>query len=151
MSATKHLDAPMPKLATVTAAEGLRVEVTWLSGRRAPLTETIDLAPLVNSHKFYKRLRGDRARFETVHVAEGGEAIAWGEDIDMAATSVERLADEMMTASDFKRFVDSMGATHNSIAAMLGYSRRQVENFLSGAQPIPRVCALACMTLRRGE
>jgi hypothetical protein len=36
-------------------------------------------------------------------------------------------------------------------AIMLGDSRRQIENFLSGGKPIPRVCVLACWALEWGK
>ena len=151
MNGTSQIVAgSMPKLSAVSPAEKLCVEVTWSEGPRAPRTETVDLSPLINSHKFYKPLRKNRPLFETVHLIDDGEVLAWGDSdaVDMAATSVERLAEEMMTPNDFKVFVASLHYTHSTAAAMLGYSRRQIENFLSGTKPIPRVCALACIALQ---
>ena len=42
--------------------------------------ETVDLSPLVRCFKFYGKLRKDQSLFETVHLIEDGEAIAWGDD-----------------------------------------------------------------------
>lgn len=131
-------------------AKGLSVVVTWAEGVRVPRTETIDLSPLINSLRFYKPLRDNPRLRATVHLIEDGHAIAWGGDdaIDMAATSLERLAEEAMTAEDFRAFIAHQSLTHSAVAALLGYSRRQIELYLSGEQPIPRVVALACHAIK---
>ena len=131
-------------------AKGLSVVVTWADGARARRTETIDLSPLVNSLRFYKPLRDNPRLRATVHLIEDGHAIAWGADdaIDMAATSLERLAEETMTPEDLRTFIAHQSLTHSAAAALLGYSRRQIELYLSGAQPIPRVVALACHAIK---
>jgi hypothetical protein len=141
-----RIEAPMPRLRAVEPAGDLQVRVTWKKGPRSSRTEVIDLAPLVRSLKFYKPLRNDRALFNTVHLIESGSGIAWGnnDEIDMAATSLERLAEETFTADDFRLFLKSNDLTHEQAASQLGYTRRQIENFLSKAQPIPRVVVLAC-------
>src|SRR5262249_46383954 len=103
MNAISHIVAgSMPKISRVRSSEKLCVEVEWIDGVRPRTTEKVDLAPLINSMRFYKPLRNDRTLFETVHLIDDGEAIAWGDDnaIDMAATSVERLAEDMMTSHD---------------------------------------------------
>ncbi len=140
---------PMPELASVRPAGKLAVKVTWSKGPRAGRTETVDLAPLVLSFKLYKALRNDRSLFKSVHLVEDGRAIAWGDDeaIDMAATSIERLAEEGLTADEFQQFLEREGLTQEAAAAMLGYSRRQIAHYLAGDKPIPRVFALACRAL----
>ncbi len=146
MSVASHIVAgSMPKLASVRPAEKLSITVTWGEGPRAHRTETIDLSPLIYSFKFYKKLRKDRALFATVHLVEDGEAIAWGDDdsIDMAATSIERLAEEALTPDELRQFLDREDLTQEAAAAMLGYSRRQIAHYLAGDKPIPRVFALA--------
>src|SRR5262249_44989663 len=132
-----------------TPLANLMVEVTWSEGPRASRTEKVDLAPLINSMKFYRPLRDDEALFQTVHIVDDGEVLAWGENdaIDMAATSVVRLAEDMMTANDFRAFLRFVNYTQNTAAAQLGYSRRQIGYYLKG-DPIPRVCVLACQTLK---
>jgi Helix-turn-helix domain len=139
----------MPKLASVRPAGGLAIKVAWSRGPRARRTETVDLSPLIRSFGLYKRLRTDRALFRTVHLIEAGEAIAWGDDdgIDMAATSIERLAEEALTSEELRAFLEREGLTQEAAAAMLGYSRRQIAHYLAGDRPIPRVFALACRGL----
>jgi hypothetical protein len=147
MNGTSHIVADaMPKIAAVKPASDYRVFVVWSGGSRARRADVVDLSPLVLSMKFYSTLRKDRRLFESVHLIDDGEALAWGDDnaIDMPATSVERLAEDCMTAADFKAFMVRHKFTQVSLAAELGYSRRQINYFLSGDQPIPRVCVLAC-------
>lgn len=150
MSAAEDIVAsPMPRLASVGAAEKLSVKVTWSEGSRAPRSEVVDLSPLIGSFKFYRLLRKNRALFEAVHVVEDGEAIAWGDDdqIDMSATSIERLADEALDADEFRQFLSEQNLTQQAAAAMLGYSRRQIAHYVAGDKAIPRVFALACRAL----
>jgi hypothetical protein len=139
----------MPKLASVHPAGKLTIKVTWSKGPRARRTETVDLSPLVRSFKFYRPLRNNHSLFKTVHLIEDGRAIAWGDDddIDMAATSIERLAEEALTSDEFRQFLDQQGLTQEAAAALLGYSRRQIAHYLAGDKPIPRVFALACRAL----
>jgi hypothetical protein len=141
--------ASMPKLSSVLPAEKLSIVVTWSEGARAHRTESVDLSPLICSFKLYKKLRKNGALFETVHLVEDGEAIAWGNDdgMDMAATSIERLAEEALTPDELRQFLDQEDLTQEGAAALLGYSRRQIAHYLAGDKPIPRVFALACHAL----
>jgi hypothetical protein len=147
--ASQIVPGSMPKLASVRTAEKLSIVITWSEGPRARRTEIIDLSPLICSFKLYRKLRKDRALLGTVHLIEDGEAIAWGEDdsIDMAATSIERLAEEALTPDDLRQFLDREDLTQEAAAALLGYSRRQIAHYLAGDKPIPRVFALACHAL----
>lgn len=144
MSATARARRAMPVIGEVAAADGFKVQVHWREGARKGRVDAVDLSPLVGTFKLYRPLRSNRALFETVHVAEDGHAIAWGDgEPDMSATSIERLAEEAMTAEEFRAFVEANGLTHAQAAAVLGRSRRQIENYLAG-EPIPRVVVLAC-------
>ena len=59
MNAISIVAGEMPKLSAVRA-QNLCVEVVWAKGPRGTRTETVDLAPIINSLKAYKRLRTDR-------------------------------------------------------------------------------------------
>jgi len=134
----------MPVIAAVQALKAPEVSVTWGEGARAGAIETINLAPLIASLKFYRRLRKDRALFATAHVTDDGNAIAWGDgSIDMSATAIQRLAEESMSAVDFKAFLGAHQLTQDAAAAILGRSRRQIANYLA-TDRIPRVVGLAC-------
>src|ERR1700730_10156662 len=71
---------PLPLIADVAAANLYSVVITWQSGARQGLIETVDLAPHILTFKLLRPLRDDRDLFETVHVAADGAAIAWGRD-----------------------------------------------------------------------
>ena len=146
---TLTLTIPMPQIERIEPVEHLILRVTWSAGIRARRTDLIDLSPLINSLKFYRPLREDRVLFRAVHLIENGRILAWGDDdnIDMGADSVEQLAEETMTADDFRAYLRSNNLTHTEAAALLGRSRQQIENYLSGSEPIPRVFVMACYGL----
>jgi len=104
---------------------------------------------MINFLKHYRPLREDVGLFKTLHLIEDGRMLAWGvgDAIDMAADSVEALAEETMTGDDFREFLDHYDFTHQEIAAQLGRSRRQIENYLRGDELIPRIVVLACFGL----
>ena len=121
-----------------------QVEVTWSEGARAGRTDVLDLTPLVGSYKVYRPLRSNSDLFATAHLIENGDVVAWdGPDLEMTAELIEMLAEQSMTPADFERFLVRNGLTHAAAAALLGRSRRQIENYLH-VGPIPRIVALAC-------
>lgn len=140
---------PMPKIAEIDVMDHLLIRVTWSEGIRANRTDVVDLSSMVNSMKHYRSLRGDEVLFRTAHLIENGRVLAWGDSdqIDMAADSIEELAEETMTTDDFREFLVAYSLTHSEAAAQLGRSRRQIENYLSGSEPIPRIVVLACFGL----
>jgi hypothetical protein len=159
MSPMINLTIPMPRIASVEAVRDLVIRVKWNAGIRANRNDIVDLSPLIKALKFYRPLHSNPSLFRSVHLIEGGTILAWGDDdeIDMAADSVEQLAEESMSSDDFRDFLRTNQLTHSEAAALLGYSRRHIENFLSGKEPIPRVVVMACFGLlarknsRRGQ
>src|SRR5271156_192948 len=90
-----RVGAPLPRIANVRPAEGLAVAVTWAAGPRAGRTDIVDLAPVIMTLRFYRPLHQNSGLFATVAAAEDGSALTWnGGRLDMAATTVERLAGE---------------------------------------------------------
>jgi predicted transcriptional regulator len=138
----------MPSIGKVAASDATHVRVTWNRGSHKGTTAEVDVAPLIYSKKVFVPLRNDPALFQTVHIVEGGAAIAWGDDdqIDMAATTVERLADESMTPADFSAFLQRHSLSLDAAAAHLGISRRLVAYYAKDRE-IPRYIALACAYL----
>jgi plasmid stability protein len=122
------------------------VAVRWAAGKRHGRDDVVDLSPLIDTLRFYAPLRKSPALFETAHLIDDGYAVAWGGDdaIDMSAESVERLAEEAMTSTDFGAFLERHALTHQAAAAVLGRSKRQIENYLQTEHIIPRVVVLAC-------
>jgi hypothetical protein len=154
MSATERIDSgiAMPLIASVRPvdAENRLVEVNWAEGNRRGRTDMVDLSPLVDTHRFYGPLRKNPALFDTVHVLDNGEAVGWGDDtIDMSAESIERLAEQTMTAEDFRAFLARNNLTQEQAAAILGRSRRRIASYANEGG-IPRIVALACRGYEAG-
>jgi hypothetical protein len=139
---------PMPSIENVAASDATRIRVAWSGGPHKGTTTEVDIAPLIYSKKVFAPLRNDPALLQTVHIVEGGAAIAWGDDdkIDMAATTVERLADESMTPADFSAFLQRHSLSLDAAAAQLGISRR-LAAYYAKEREIPRYIALACAYL----
>src|SRR5205807_6828001 len=84
------------------------------------------------------------------HIIDHGEAVAWGDDaVDMSADSIERLAEEAMTAEDFRAFLARNNLTQEAAAAILGRSRRRIAAYANEGG-IPRIVALACRGYEAG-
>ena len=124
MSATDviRIGDQMPRIDSVSHHGAYEVVVSWASGPRERKADIVDLAPIVLTHKFYRPLRDNAEMLKTVHINDDGAAIAWGADdaIDMAATSIERLAEETMTSADFRAWLERHKFTYDAAAAQLG-------------------------------
>jgi hypothetical protein len=86
----------LARLASVRAisSQGRLIIVRWASGSRAGRTEVVDLSPLVDIDKSYAPLSSDAVLFASIHLIDGGAAIAWGyEEIDMPADAIRHLAE----------------------------------------------------------
>ena len=135
----------LPRLAAVRPLDGRRIAVKWANGSRAGATEEVDLAPVIMTLRFYAPLRDDPHLFGTVELVDDGHTLVWGDGrIDMAATTVERLAREGMTNADFRAFLRRHRLTLDGAGAALGLSRRQIAYYAKD-RPVPRLVALACL------
>lgn len=146
MSANDIVDTglPLPRLSAVRAAGALSLSVTWAEGTRAGRTETVDLAPVINTFKIFRPLRKDEALFGTARLGEDGDTVVWsGEDLELSAETLEALARQTMAPADFVAFMARHRLTQEAAASILGYSRRQIGYFTTTG-PIPRVVAWAC-------
>jgi hypothetical protein len=135
---------PMPRIASIRHVHAHVVSVTWAEGPRAGITDEVDLAPVIKLHRTFLPLRDNLPLFAAIQLADDGNVLTWdGGRIDMAATTVERLAQESMTNAEFSRFLDRHRLTLDAAGAVLGLSRRQVAYYAKD-RPIPRLVALAC-------
>jgi hypothetical protein len=104
MSATKigNTGVPLPRISRIRAFPDFRVSVIWAEGSRTGAADTVDLAPVINTYKFYRPLRKNKELFRTAHIVDNGYAIAWGGGtIDMSAELIEDIAHQAMTPKDF--------------------------------------------------
>jgi predicted transcriptional regulator len=92
--------------------------------------------------------------FAAVTVGEYGTHVAWSDEIDMAASTLWRLAQEQsgatITAEAFRRWRERKAYTLDTAAQALGLSRRIVAYYDRGTRPIPRTVALAVKALDLG-
>lgn len=144
-TSTMQVGDPMPRLASVAYRSGYEVDVTWSAGPRAGKTDVVDLAPVLLSYRAYRPLRDNPRMLEGVRLCEDGAAIGWGEadSMDVAATTVERLAEETMSPIEFRAWLDRHAFTYDTASAQLGISRRLVAYYAAQRQA-PRYIALAC-------
>ena len=135
---------PLPRISQIQALSDFCLLVTWTEGSRTGAVDIVNLAPVINTYKFYRALRKSEELFQTAHLVDDGNAVAWGDGtIDMSAGLIEDIADQAMRPQDFGKFLERNKLTQEAAAALLGYSRRQIGYYLRTG-PIPRVVALAC-------
>ena len=109
---------------------------------------------LVETFRVYEPLRRSPELFGRVRVGDYGTDISWTDEIDMAADTLWRLAQEQsgqtMSPDAFKHWRERKAYTLDAAAHALGLSRRMVAYYEQGAKPIPRVVALATHALDTG-
>ena len=135
----------LPRIASVRAApRPLTLLVRWAGG---PDESSVDIAEIVNSFRVYEPLRSSVRLFRQVRLGEHGTDVVWPDDIDMAADTLWRLAQEQagatMSSDAFRHWRERKALTLDAAAQALGLSRRMVAYYEQGEKPIPRVVALA--------
>ncbi|MFK4537289.1 hypothetical protein ACVIW2_003545 [Bradyrhizobium huanghuaihaiense] len=155
MSANDIVDSgiELPRMASAQPLNDFVLKVRWAEGPRRGREDLVDVSPAIFSYKIYRPLR-DEEFYRTGKIAEDGDVIAWGTgDLVMSADTIQSLAQESWTPSEFVAFLTRNQLTQVSAAALLGRSRRQIANYVARG-PIPRVVALACYgfeSLRRDK
>jgi len=129
---------PLPRLVSAVPLEGRKVEVAFDGGRR----KIVDLAPALESRRFYIPLRADDALFRSFSISGYGDAIEWSNGLDFSAVWLDRLPSIEFDNSDFRKAMEELGMTLDGMAAALQISRRQVADFRK-TKPIPRHIGLA--------
>ena len=125
----------------------LTLRVRWDRGNES----LIDVSGMIENFRVYAPLRNSPELFRQVRVGEYGTDVVWPDEIDMAADTLWRLAQEQsgetMTAEAFRRWRERRAYTLDEAARALGLSRRMVAYYEEGHRPIPRVVALATRAL----
>jgi len=134
----------------VAGAPGERpmtLHVRWDKGEEG----LIDVSGIIESFRIYAPLRRSSELFRQVRVGEYGTDVVWTDEIDMAADTLWRLAQEQagetMTPDAFRHWRERKAYTLDEAARALGLSRRMVAYYEKGDRPIPRVVALATRAL----
>jgi DNA-binding XRE family transcriptional regulator len=141
----------LPRIVAVEAdKKPLTLRIHWDKGRES----RVDVSSLVGTFHIYEPLRRSPNLFRQVRVGEYGTDVVWSDEIDMAADTLWRLAQEQtgvtMSPDAFRRWRERKAYTLDAAAHALGVSRRTVAYYEQGARPIPRVVALATRALDLG-
>jgi Protein of unknown function (DUF2442) len=143
----------LPRIAEVAPGKRppLSLRILWENGDRS----IVDVSGLIESFRLYAPLRKSAERFRQVRLGEHGTDVVWSDEIDMAADTLWRLAQEQsgatMTAAAFRSWRHRKAYTLDEAAKALGISRRMVAYYDHGDKPIPRVVALAARALELSE
>ena len=142
----------LPRIADIAPGKApLTLQVRWQHGGES----LVDVSGLVGTFRVYAPLRKDRALFRRVHVGEYGADVAWTDEIDMAADTLWRLAQEQsgetLSAEAFRAWRERKAYTLDGAARALGLSRRMVAYYEQGEKPIPRTVTLATRALEMAD
>lgn len=134
-------------IAVVPDGKPLTLRIRWDKGDES----RVDVSGLVETFRVYEPLRNAPELFQQVHLGEHGTDIVWNDEIDMAADTLWRLAQEQagvtMSPDAFRHWRERKAYTLDTAALALGLSRRMVAYYEQGTKPIPRVVALAARAL----
>lgn len=134
----------IPRIEAVEAGlRPLTLRIRWAHGEDS----SVDVAGIVETFRVFTPLRTDPQTFAAVKMGEHGTHVAWSDEIDLAASTLWRLAQEQsgatMTAEAFRRWRESRAFTLETAAQALGVSPRMLAYYEHGQKPIPRTVALA--------
>jgi DNA-binding transcriptional regulator YiaG len=134
----------LPRVVSVAAGEKpMTLRIRWDKGDES----LVDVSGMIEAFRLYEPLRHSPELFRQARVGEHGTDIVWSDEIDMAADTLWRLAQEQagvtLSPDAFKHWRERHAFTLDSAAAALGISRRMVAYYEQGKKPIPRVVALA--------
>ena len=137
----------LPRIAAVSAEmKPMTLRIRWDKADES----SVDVSGLVENFRVYEPLRS-REMFARVRVGEHGTDVVWSDEIDMAADTMWRLAQEQtgvtMSPEAFKHWREGKAYTFDTAARALGLSRRMIAYYEQGSKPIPRVVALATRAL----
>ena len=111
----------LPRIIAVTTdKKPLTLRIRWDKGEES----LVDVSGLVETFRVYKPLRSSPELFRHVRVGEHGTDIVWSDEIDMAADTLWRLAQEQagitMSPDAFKHWRERKAYTLDTAAHALG-------------------------------
>lgn len=129
---------PLPRIAAASIIDNRRIRVAWRDGASV----TVDLAPVILSHRHFIPLRIDDELFQTLRVNEDGNALEWDGEIELTAVWISRLPAVGMENAEFRDIMSRLDMSLDGMAAALDVSRRLIAEY-RGTKPIPGHIALA--------
>lgn len=109
----------------------------------------LSLADTIKRHRSLERLKDSKV-FGTAKLGEHGASVIWADDdgLELAAGNLRARAVEQAGGVSHE-FIWNWMARHDltldMAAEALGLSRRMLAYYRSGAKPVPRTVALACL------
>lgn len=110
---------------------------------------TLDLRQVIRRHPSLAALQ-DPAVFATARLGDWGGSVIWNQDdaLELAADNLRARAIEQAGEASHEFIIEWMDRHHLTLdqaAQALGLSRRMLAYYRSGARPVPRHVALACV------
>jgi hypothetical protein len=136
------MGSPVPRLAAAMIIDGRRVRVTWRDGNSV----TVDLDPVLLSHRHFIPLRDNDDLFQTLRVNEEGTALEWDDGIELSSLWISRLPEVGMQNAEFRAIMRKLHYSLDGMASALEISRRLVAMY-RGVAPIPAHIALSARYL----
>jgi hypothetical protein len=133
---------PLPRLAAAMIVDDRRVRLTWRDGNSV----TVDLSPLLLSHRHFIPLRDNDDLFQTLRINEEGTALEWDDGIELSALWISRLPEVGMQNAEFRAIMEKLHYSLDGMASALDISRRLVAMY-RGVAPIPAHIALSARYL----
>lgn len=133
------------RITAVQAVAGKHaLTIDWSNGKR----HTVDLIEHIHTFPILKPLE-DLDVFGQVKVGDWGFDVTWGDELELSAVTLHRMAleqaGEVMLTRDFKRWMATNNLSLSAAALELGFTRRTITAYSSGAALIPKHVALACV------
>jgi len=129
----------------VEALDHHHLGLSYADGRKF----VVDLAPIIQGHPTLARLE-DRNVFRSAKVGDFGASVVWADDddLELASDNLRARAIEQMGGFSHEfiwNWMDKHELSLDDAAIALGLSRRMVAYYRSGAKPVPKTVALACI------
>lgn len=131
------------RIAAVRPLTGRRIELTYTGGR----TVAVDLSGVIEHLEVFAPLESAR-EFKRAAVGDYGWSVEWPCGASLDSDRVLEMALEQAGQTptlDFRRWQDSNALSLADAAAAIGMTRRTISQYRTGARPVPRVVALACI------
>jgi uncharacterized protein (DUF433 family) len=95
--------SPFASIGSLRVAGPRTLEITWSSGSRAGVVETVDISSVLERFKIFTPLRDDPALFATARLIEDGDVIAWdGPDLELTAETIAAMTEADEFAKVFR-------------------------------------------------
>lgn len=128
----------IPRLVSAEPAGARMVKVAFDDG----VSKTVDLAPAIQSKRFFIPLRDNDALFNSFRISQFRDSIEWNDELDASALWLHALPSVSFTNDEFSQAMKDLGMSLDGMAEALQVSRRLIARYRKDT-PIPRHIALA--------